>query len=153
MIKIDVIVNDKNWKKYLKFPNKYLIKKANKLNKKIIFFKNLKLNFSVLLTSNIEIKKYNKKFRNKNKSTDVLSFPFYEVKELKKLIKKKENIYLGDVIINIKKINTSNKKEFLINFDRLWIHGFLHLLGYRHKKNKDYYSMIKMEKKYIKVMN
>ena len=65
MIKINVIVNDKNWKKYLKFPNKYLIKKANKLNKKIIFFKNLKLNFSVLLTSNIEIKKYNKKFRNK----------------------------------------------------------------------------------------
>ena len=38
------------------------------------------------------------------------------------------------------------KKSFKENFDKLWIHGFLHLVGHKHKKNNDYYKMNKLEK-------
>ena len=37
-----------------------------------------------------------------------------------------------------------------MNFNKLWIHGFLHLLGYKHFKNKDFYKMNKLEKKIFK---
>ena len=40
-------------------------------------------------------------------------------------------------------------KKFKIEFDRLWIHGFIHLFGYNHKKNEDYLKMSKIEKKYF----
>ena len=58
----------------------------------------------MLLSGNKEIKKINKKFRKKNKITDVLSFPFYEKREIKKFLKKKNSFYLGDIIINLDKI-------------------------------------------------
>ena len=39
------------------------------------------------------------------------------------------------------------------NFNKLWIHGFLHLLGGRHKLNRDYLSMQKQEIKYLTMLN
>ena len=32
----------------------------------------------------------------------------------------------------------------------MWIHGILHLLGYDHKKNNDYYKMKRAEDKILK---
>ena len=141
MIKIDVFVKNRNWNRYLSNPSIYLKSKAKHLNNSIKFIKNKKINFSVLLAGNKEVKKLNKKFRKKNKTTDVLSFPFYNYSEIRKL--KAKNIYLGDVILNFYKID---KKNFKDNFNKLWIHGLLHLLGYKHSKNKDYYKMNKLEK-------
>ena len=43
-------------------------------------------------------------------------------------------------------INKRNKKNFLLEFDRVWIHGLLHLIGYDHIKDKDYFKMNKIEK-------
>ena len=100
--------------------------------------------FSILLAGNNEIKILNKKFRGKNKTTDVLSFPYHEAFELKK--NKNTNVYLGDVILNYNKIN---KKNFKKDFNKLWVHGFLHLIGYTHKKDKDYYKMSNIEKKIL----
>ena len=57
-----------------------------------------------MLSNNKEIKFLNKKFRKKNKGTDVLSFPFYTKQELKKKLRKEKEIYLGDIIINLNKI-------------------------------------------------
>ena len=51
--------------------------------------------FSILLTNSLNMKKLNKKFRNQNKATDVLSFPSLSSNNLK-LIKKK-NIYIVDI--------------------------------------------------------
>ena len=93
------------------------------------------------MPGNNEIKLINKKFRKKNKTTDVLSFPSFDFNKLKKL--KKKDIYLGDIILNYYKINKKNFKE---NFNKLWIHGFLHLIGYKHKKNSDYFKMNELEK-------
>ena len=154
MIKINVITNNNNWLNYIKRPNYYLSKKINKLNLKIKLFKRNKIYLTLLLSGNKEIKFLNKKFRNKNKSTDVLSFPFQTKKELKKKLKKEKEIYLGDIIINLNKIKNKNKKNFFkLEFDYLWIHGLVHLFGYDHKKNKDFEKMNRIEKKYFALLN
>ena len=80
MIKIDVFVQDKNWKKYIPYPSLYLKNKIKLIKTLPKFIKGKKINFSILLAGNKEITLLNKKFRNKNKATDVLSFPFYEKK-------------------------------------------------------------------------
>ncbi len=155
MIKVNVIVNNKNWKKNIINPEKYLKKKTQSLNSKYAFFKKKKVEFSLLLSGKTEIKKLNKDFRKKNKATDVLSFPFYEKKELKKIFKKNKTIYLGDIIVNLNMVNKKNdtKKNFYLNFDKLWIHGLIHLLGGRHLKNKDYLAMQKLERKYLSLVS
>ena len=78
MIKIDVFIQNKNWKKYISNPSRYIKSKAKLINSSLKFIKNKKINFSILLAGNKEIKKLNKKFRKKDKTTDVLSFPFYK---------------------------------------------------------------------------
>ena len=97
------------------------------------------------MTGNRDIKNLNKKFRNKNKTTDVLSFPFYQKNELKKKIKMNKDIYLGDIILNYYKVKKLRKNDFKTEFNKLWIHGLLHLLGYKHYKNIDFYKMKKKE--------
>ena len=154
MIKINVITNDNNWLKYLKKPNLYLNKKIKKLNSKLREFKKNQFFFTILLSGNKEIKDLNKKFRKKNKTTDILSFPYHTKVELNKKLKTEKDIYLGDIIINLYKIKDKNiKKNFRIEFDRLWIHGLMHLFGYVHKKNKDFEKMNKIEKKYFNLVN
>ena len=46
-----------------------------------------------------------------------------------------------------------NKKNFKKDFNKLWVHGFLHLLGHKHYKNKDYYKMHRLEKLILKKIN
>ncbi len=149
MIKADVLINSKAWKKYIRNPNNYLKYKLKKAESKITILKQNNLNFTLLLSGDSEIKKLNKKFRKKNKITDVLSFPFHEKKILYNLIrKKKEKIYLGDIIINLNEIIKQSKEEdFLLVFDKIWIHGLTHLLGHRHKSNQDFLLMQKLENK------
>ena len=167
MIKIDVFIQNKNWKKYIPNPSKYLGSKVRYINSSFGFFKNKKVNFSILLAGNKEVRALNKEFRQRDKTTDVLSFPFHEnimeqrdwrmdvnfrYDRLKKNHpvfnkKKSKDVYLGDIILNFYKIN---KKNFKRDFDRLWIHGFLHLLGHKHYKDEDYYKMNRIEKLILK---
>tara|TARA_B110001452_G_C15047325_1_gene365700 strand:- start:240 stop:704 length:465 start_codon:yes stop_codon:yes gene_type:complete len=154
MIKINVIVDNISWKKYIKKPNSYLNTRAKILNKKNKLIKSGKFTFSIMLSSNIKIKNLNKKFRKKDKTTDVLSFPFYEKKVLNSLVKEKKEIYLGDIIINLSKIkDKNNSKKFSRKFNDLWIHGLSHLFGYTHKGNKDYKTMLKVEKNFSNLIN
>jgi len=151
MISVDVLITNKNWNKYIKNPNIYLVKRLRKIQKKINLLKKNKVNFTLLLSGEQEIKKLNKKFRKKNKSTDVLSFPSHEKKVLQKLLKKKDQLYLGDIIINLTKIvKQSRNQDFAFTFDKIWIHGLVHLLGYRHHLNKDFSTMQKIENKIIR---
>ena len=154
MIKINVITNNKNWLNYIKRPNYYLDKKIKKINLEEKKLKKNNIFCTLLLSGNKEIKYLNKKFRKKNKITDVLSFPFYKKKDLIKKLKKEKELYLGDIIINLNKIKNKNiKKNFEIEFNRLWIHGLMHLFGHDHKKNKDFKKMDQVEKKYFKLVN
>ncbi len=155
MIKLNVLIKDKKWDKLIKQPNLYFKRKIKRLNKKVNKFRNTNIECSLLLTSDTDIRALNKKFRNKNKTTDVLSFPFYEKKALIKLLKGNKDFYLGDVIVNINKVKSkyNSKKDFMSRVDKLWIHGLLHLLGYRHKIKKDYVIMQKLEDKFLKIIN
>tara|TARA_Y100001970_G_scaffold242511_1_gene306995 strand:+ start:351 stop:815 length:465 start_codon:yes stop_codon:yes gene_type:complete len=149
MIKVNVILNNISWKKYLKNPNSFIDKKIDLLNKKNKLYKKNTLICSLLLSGAKEIKRLNKKFRKKNKSTDVLSFPFYEKKQLNTKIRKEKEVYLGDIIINLSQVrNKNNKVKFKKELIKLWIHGLLHLLGYDHKSDTKYLQMQKLENKF-----
>ena len=83
-----------------------------------------------------------------------MSFPFQKKKELIKKLKKDKEIYLGDIIVNLDKItNKSNIKIFNKEFNQLWVHGLIHLLGHDHKREKDFIKMNRIEKKYIKIID
>ncbi len=154
MIKVNVITNNINWLRYIKNPNNYLDKKIDILNKKEKFFIKKKIFCTLLLSGNKEIKMLNKKFRKRNRVTDVLSFPFQTKKDLKKKLKREKEIYLGDIIINLNRVKKKKiLKNFKFEFDRLWIHGLIHLFGYDHKKDKDFLEMSQVEKKYFDVIN
>ena len=151
MIKVDVEVDCKSWHKKIKNPKKYFSKKLNKISKDIKFLKNKKIIFTILLSNSLNMKKLNKKFRKRNKSTDVLSFPYFSLKNLK--LTKEKNFYIGDIAASYEIINSRSKNNnFLLEFDRVWVHGFLHLLGYNHIKNKDYFKMNKIEKKVLNLI-
>ena len=152
MIKVNVEVDCKPWLKKIKSPKKYFNQKLKKISKIVPFFKNKNAILTILLTNSLNMTKLNKKFRNKNKSTDVLSFPSFSPNNLK-LIKKK-NIYIGDIATCYEIIDVqSNKNNFLLEFDKVWVHGLLHLMGYDHIKNKDYFKMKKNEKKILKLIS
>mgnify|MGYP002525312988 CR=1 FL=1 len=152
MIKVNVEVNNKSGHKKIKNPQKYFIKKLKKISNIIKFFKGKNITFTILLTNSLNMKKLNKKFRNRNKSTDVLSFPFLPSNNLKFIKQKK--FYIGDLATSYEIINFRSKKSnFLLEFDKVWVHGLLHLIGYNHVKNKDYFKMNRIEKKILTLIN
>ena len=141
MININVFSEEKAWSKKLKNKDIFFKKICKAFPKKYKFL-NKKVTFTLLLSNNKNIKKLNKVFRKKNKSTDILSFP------LNKKIKIKKNTYLGDIIISynyLDKPKSQDLKSFKEKVAKILIHGFLHLLGFDHKKNKDYFKMLKEE--------
>ena len=141
MIKVNVFSEEKAWSKRLKNTNLFF-KKICKAFPKRYQFSNKKISFSLLLSNNKNIKKLNKVFRRKNKSTDILSFP------TNKRISISNNTYLGDIIISydyLDKPKLQDSKLFKEKVIKIFIHGFLHLLGFDHKKNKNYLKMLKEE--------
>ena len=147
MIKVNVEINNKSWHKKIKNPKKYFNRKLKKISKMLKLFKNKNMTFTILLTNSLNMKKLNKKFRKRNKSTDVLSFPVFSKKNLISIKEKK--IYIVDLAASYEIINSRSKKKFLAEFDKVWVHGFWHLIGYDHVKNKDYYKMNKIEKRIL----
>lgn len=146
MIKVNVAIDNKQWLKKVKNPKKYLTQKLKKISKLLKLKK--KIILTVLLTNSVRLKKLNKKFRKKNKSTDVLSFPSFSQKKIKHVKEKK--IYIGDIAISYEIIyERCRKKSFLLEFDKIWVHGLLHLIGFNHVKNKDFYKMNKIEKRIL----
>ena len=146
MINIEVFSEEKAWSKKIKKKEIFFKKICNLFPRKYRFpYK--KITLSLLLSNNRCIKKLNKNFRNKNKSTDVLSFPF----DKKTLISKKT--YIGDIIISYNFMNKprlQNIKSFKKKVIKTFIHGYLHLLGFDHVKDKDYRIMIDEEEKIYK---
>ena len=151
MIKANVEIDNKSWHKKIKNPKKYFNKKLKIISKMSHLFKNKNITFTILLTNSLKMKKLNKKFRKKNKATDVLSFPYFSSKNFKSVKEKK--IYIGDIAVSYEVIySRSNKNNFILEFDKVWIHGLLHLVGYNHIKNKDYYKMNKFEKRILNLI-
>ena len=141
MININVFSNEKAWSKRLKKKELFFNKICKAFPKKYKFI-NKRVSVSLLLSNNKIIKKLNKDFRNKNKSTDILSFPF------NKNIKISKKTYIGDIIISYNFIDdpkSQKNKSFKKKLIKTFIHGFLHLLNFDHVKNKDFKKMLKEE--------
>ena len=141
MININVFSEEKAWSKRLRNKDLFFQKICNAFPKKYKFL-HKKVSFTLLLSNNKNIQKLNKLFRKKNKPTDILSFP------LTKKFRVSKQTYLGDIIISYNFINkpkSLNTKLFRKKVTKIFIHGFLHLLGFDHKKKKDYIKMLKEE--------
>ena len=137
MIKANVILDHYKWKNKIINPSFYFKKKLNQLNK-ISSFKKKRHEFSVLLTNNKKMQSLNFKFRKKNKPTDVVSFPLRRVE--------KKSVYIGDIAISFETVNQRSKtSNFFLELDKMWIHGYFHLIGYDHKKIADFKKMKKKE--------
>ena len=142
MINAEIVIDNVNWKKKLKNTDLFINKILKNFPKKYQFNKK-KVIFTVLLSNNKKIKQLNKKFRKKDKPTDILSFPFG--KKISKSI-----VYLGDIIISydfINKPKSLNIFQFKDKLAKIFIHGFLHLVGFDHIKVSEFKKMSKEELK------
>ncbi len=146
MISIDVISENNFWSKKIKKKDIFFNTLVKFFPKKYRFI-GKKINLSILLSDNKNIKKLNKSFRNKKKATDVLSFPFEKKLNIKK------NTYIGDIVISYEFMNKPknlSNLEFKNKVTKIFIHGFLHLLGHDHIKLKDFKKMNQEEEKIYK---
>ncbi len=102
---------------------------------------NCELELNILFSDDERIAILNKQFRDKDKSTDILSFYGYD------------GDILGDIIISVetmeREAKENNKDTFFYTLFLL-SHGFLHLLGYTHETIEKYNKMIEMQNKLIK---
>ena len=148
MISIDVVSDSNLWSKKIKKADFFFNSLIKNFPKKYRFIKK-KVGLTILLSNNKNIKKLNKKFRNKNKATDVLSFPS------EKKINIIKSAYIGDIVISydfMNKPKALSASEFKNKVAKIFIHGFLHLLGYDHVKLKDFKDMLSKEKKIYKTI-
>jgi len=122
MIEINNLTTSSIDKKFLDRVAKKILKGENQKERDL----------SIVFVGQGRMRKLNKKYREKNKVTDVLSFG----EELNEVV-----ICPREVKKNAKKYNLTFKKELA----RVLIHGILHLLGYEHEKSKK--ETEKMEKK------
>jgi|TARA_B110000037_G_C16843617_1_gene392843 probable rRNA maturation factor len=146
MISIEVFSEEKAWSKKIKKKELFFKEICNFFPRKYQF-PNKKINLTLLLSNNKYIKKLNKNFRKKNKSTDILSFPLVKKTSISK------KTYIGDIIISynfMDKPKSQNIKSFKEKVIKTFIHGYLHLLGFDHIKNKDYRKMLIEEEKIYK---
>ena len=142
MINAEIVIDNVNWKKKLKNTDLFINKILKSFPKKYQF-NGKKVILTVLLSNNKKIKQLNKKFRKKDKPTDILSFPFG--KKISKSI-----VYLGDIIISydfINKPKSLNISQFKDKLAKIFIHGFLHLVGFDHIKISEFKKMNKEELK------
>ena len=143
MISINVVSENKVWSKKIKKIDFFFNSLVKVFPQKYRFIKK-KVGLTLLLSNNKNIKKLNKKFRNKNKATDILSFPS------EKKININKSPYIGDIVISYEFMNKPkvlSNLEFKNKVTKIFIHGFLHLLGYDHIKLKDFKVMLIEEEK------
>lgn len=121
---------------------------------------------SLLLTDNNGIQELNKRYLKKDKPTDVLSFPMYEMPLPVSVVREcpppvpfsdadGSRFLLGDIVISVETAKLQAKKLGIAlreDISRLLIHGILHLLGFDHEKGrKEALRMKKEEERLLKI--
>lgn len=146
-ITIDIAVDSEQWKDIAAFEvlaqnsSKTVIRWLEK--NEAINFPQTRMELSVVLTDDASIQDINSKWRQQNKATNVLSFP---TKEL--IVGETPLPLLGDIIFAYETISREAKeltKNFEEHITHLFIHGFLHLLGYDHINDTDAEQMERIE--------
>lgn len=118
----------------------------------------LNLYINVILTNPENIRKTNKKYRNIDKETDVLSFPMFEKDEIENLKVNGNEIEdaLGDIMISVQRVEEQAKEyghSFEREFSYMLVHGFYHLMGYDHIEECDRIVMREKEEKVLEILN
>ena len=128
------------------YVTKHSEKIENVINKFLAFFSVSKLEVDISFCTENEITKLNKEFRGKNNSTNVLSFPDKEQKNI-------SNECIGELMICQKVLEKEafdQEKKIFDHFIHLVIHSMLHILGYAHEDKND---AILMESKEIEFLS
>ena len=153
MVKVNLVIEHKNWKSRYPKVNLLLTKIIKKILLSIFPSRTIAFEISILLTGTRNMKNLNKKFRKINKDTDVLSFPAEEKNFFKEDLKLKKRVYLGDIALSyeyIKSIVKRQNKSFDDYFKKMLVHGVLHLIGHEHDSFKKYKKMNLLEQKIIR---
>ena len=120
--------------------------------RKVIKACNLKRKgISIILSNDKEVKKFNYKWKGKDKPTNVLSFP-----NENKFSNEKKSCYLGDIILSyetLKKEAHNSNILFSNHMSHLLIHGILHLKGFNHEKKNEERIMQTEEVRILKILN
>ena len=137
MIAVDVVTKSKKWVGKEKL--------VERLAKKLIsLVKSDAQELSISLVSDRQMKKINFQFRDKNKPTNVLSFPAFD------------RVFLGDIVIayeTLEREAKEQKKKFNDHLTHLILHSILHLLGHDHEEEKMAQKMEKLEIKILKQLD
>ena len=115
------------------------------------------IELSIAFIGSGRMRKLNKKYRGKNRVTDVLAFPESEILfEKFKIGPKKKIRGLGEIVICLREVK-KNAKRFSTSFEKelanVLIHGLLHLLGHDHEKEKEAKEMERKQNYYLKTIN
>ena len=101
---------------------------------------------NVVFVNNPYIRELNKRYRNNNKPTDVLSFSYVGMVDFR------EVGFLGEIYISVpmaRKQAREYKWRQEQELSKLFVHGFLHIFGYDHETEEDYKKMSKVEKRVL----
>jgi len=109
-----------------------------KVAREVVKEEGLKGNLSITFIGDKEMKRLNKKYTNRNKTTDVLSFHFEDVPEL-----------MGDIYISVPQAKRQKEKDLLSELKLLTVHGILHLAGYDDKTEEMAKVMREKEEYYL----
>lgn len=118
-------------------------------------YENKSIEVSLLLADDEKLHNLNKEFRNKDYTTNVLSFTFYKIQKnnIKNVLNLNSYLFLGDIAISFERVmneSLEQEKTFIEYFSHILIHGLLHLFGYDHISDEEAKIMEKLE---IKIMN
>lgn len=103
---------------------------------------------SLVLAGDKTLRSLNNEWRDKDKPTNVLSFPGEDI-----IVGEEAGLILGDIVISLetaKREATLENKTFEDHLSHLVIHGFLHLFGYDHETDEEANQMESLE---IKILN
>lgn len=136
--------NENSWKNY----KSYLGEIANKVKETLEL--KTEFAFSVIMVNDIEIQEINRRYRNIDRPTDVISFAMQEGEDI--IDEHQPELMLGDIFINVDAVRRqaadyghSLKREFCF----LTAHGLLHLLGYDHMNPQEETAMIALQERVL----
>ncbi|QQR53633.1 rRNA maturation RNase YbeY [bacterium] len=131
------------------------VAKLKKIAQAILLFLEYKsFDLAIQLVDDQTMQDYNRRFRNTDKPTDVLSFPFYpDLKAGERIVARtKDDKNLGDLVIAPRYVQ-NNLEQWQQTFEYrlavLLVHGICHLLGYDHIEDADYEIMNAQEQKIL----
>lgn len=114
------------------------------------------ITITVTLTNPENIRNINRKYRQIDNPTDVLSFPMYEKEEISEVKQQKYEVILGDIVISIPKVE-EQAEEYGHSFKRelsyMVVHGFYHLMGFDHMKEEEKAEMREKEENILGKLN